>query len=169
MKALVVVDYQVDFVSGSLGSEDARSIEDAICERIDDALADGCRLIFTLDTHHRDYLDTYEGKNLPVPHCIEGTEGHRLYGKVEQYLGKGIVLEKSSFGCPELIGNLRDCDEVELCGVATNICVLANAVMVRSFYPNIKVSVIRSCCASYDRDAAEKALAILPSLQVDVV
>lgn len=169
MKSLIVVDYQVDFVSGSLGSEDAKSIEGSICDRIEQALDEGWRVIFTLDTHDDGYLGTLEGVKLPVPHCLKGTEGHMLYGRVSSYADRGIVMEKSSFGCPDLMGRLDDCDEVELCGVATNICVLANAVMIRSFYPDMKVSVRRSCTASYDRDAAEKALCILPSLQVDVV
>lgn len=169
MKSLIIVDYQVDFVSGSLGSEDAVSIEDDICNRIEQALDEGWRVIFTLDTHDDGYLETLEGMRLPVPHCLKGTEGHMLYGKVSSYADRGIVIEKSSFGCPDLMAYLDDCDEVELCGVATNICVLANAVMIRSFYPDMKVSVRGSCSASYDRDMAERALLILPSLQVDVI
>ncbi len=169
MKALIIVDYQIDFVTGSLGSKEALSIEKQICRRIEAALKDGWKILFTLDTHGEDYLQTYEGINLPVAHCIKGTNGHRLYGSVEPYAEYGTVIEKSSFGCPRLMDYLDGCDEVELCGVATNICVLANAVMIRSFFPDIKISVRESCVASYDADAARKTLEILPSLQIDVV
>lgn len=169
MRALVVVDYQNDFVDGSLGSEDARSIEDVICQRIESALTDGYKLIFTMDTHRDDYLDTMEGRLLPVRHCIRGTEGHAIYGRVAGYVPDGTVLEKDTFGCLALTDALAGCDEVELCGVATDVCVMANAVIARTACPDARIVVRRSCVASYDRDRHNAALELMPSLQIDVV
>lgn len=171
MRALVVVDYQNDFVEGSLGSNDASSIEDAICSRITEYLGSGDAVFLTRDTHGPDYMDTREGRLLPVPHCIKGTEGWDFFGKVAQLAGDSgcTVLEKGTFGCEALMELLKGYDEIEICGVATNICVIANAVIARTASPEARVVVRRDCVASYDRGLGEKALDVMRSLQVEVV
>ncbi len=171
MRVLLVIDYQNDFVTGPLGSDDAVSIEGPVCRLIEDSLSAGDDVIFTMDTHGADYLDTAEGRSLPVEHCIRGTDGWELHGRVRELsMRDGCrILEKDTFGCRELIDILLDYDEVTVCGVATNICVLANAVIARTANPEAKVTVRRDCVASYDRGLGEKALDVLQSLQVVVV
>ena len=146
MKALVVVDYQNDFVDGPLGGADAVSIEGPICSRIEDCLGEGWDVFLTMDTHGPDYMDTREGRMLPVRHCIKGTDGWELHGRVREL-------------------SRRE----ELCGVATNICVLANAVLARTANPEADVVVRRDCVASYDRRLGEEALDVMASLQVEVI
>lgn len=169
MRALVVVDYQNDFTDGPLGSPGAVSIEGPICSRIEDYLRSGDPVFMTMDTHSPDYLSTLEGRMLPVEHCIAGTDGWRLHGKVSSYRDRCTVIEKDTFGCARLLEVLKGFDEIEICGVATNVCVLANAVMARTANPDARVIVRRDCVASYDPDLGEKALDILPSLQVEVL
>lgn len=171
MRALVVVDYQNDFVEGSLGSSDASGIEDAICSRITEYLGSGDAVFLTRDTHGPDYLQTREGSLLPVIHCVKGTEGWEFHGKVAELAGDPgcRVLEKGTFGCEALMDLLRGYDEIELCGVATNICVIANAVIARTACPEANVVVRRDCVASYDRGLGEKALDVMQSLQVEVL
>ena len=169
MRALVVVDYQNDFVDGSLGSADAVSIEGAVCSLIEGFLDSGDDVYFTMDTHGGGYLDTLEGRILPVPHCVRGTDGWRLHGRVGELARGRVVLEKSTFGCPELLEVLRPYSEIEVCGVATNICGMANAVMARTANPEARVIVRRGCVASYDRDLGEKALDVMRSLQIEVL
>lgn len=171
MRALVVVDYQNDFVDGSLGSEAAALIEDAICLRMEDYLASGDSVLVTMDTHGDDYLDTLEGMKLPIRHCIKGTEGWQLHGRVREIAGREgcRILMKDTFGCAQLLGMLKDCDEIEICGVATNICVLANAVMARTANPQASITVRRDCVATYDGRLGDEALDVLAGLQVDVI
>lgn len=171
MRALVVVDYQNDFVDGSLGSPGAAAVEDAICARIREYLAAGDPVILTRDTHGPDYLDTLEGRMLPVEHCIRGTRGWEFHGRVAELArDPGCrVVEKRTFGCEALMDILRGFDQVELCGVATNICVTANAVIARTANPDGRVVVRRDCVASYDGDLGAKALEVLASLQVEIV
>ena len=102
-KLLLVIDYQNDFVSGSLGFEQAVSLEDPICRKIESYLKNGDDIIFTLDTHGQDYSSTQEGKKLPVPHCLKGSDGWKVYGKAASYLSKAAaVFEKPTFGSLEL-------------------------------------------------------------------
>ena len=117
MKTLVVVDYQVDFVDGALGFPGAEKLEPVILGKIEECRRDGGQVIFTLDTHGEDYLRTAEGRKLPIPHCIKGTPGHALYGRVAQaVLPEDVVIEKPAFGSLELADLLRRTspDEVEL-------------------------------------------------------
>ncbi len=169
MRALLVIDYQNDFVDGALGSADAAAIEDAICGRIREHLDSSDDVIFTMDTHGDDYLGTLEGRMLPVPHCIEGTEGWELHGKVRGLSEGCRIVRKGTFGCGELLDTLRGYDEIEICGVATNICVMANAVIVRTSNPQARIVVRRDCVASYDRALGEKALDVMSSLQIEIV
>lgn len=165
----MVIDYQNDFVDGALGSADAVAIEDAVCGRVREYLASSDDVVFTMDTHGDDYPDTLEGRMLPIPHCIEGTEGWQLHGKARELSEGCRILRKGTFGCRELLDILPVYDEIELCGVATNICVMANAVIARTANPQARITVRRDCVASYDRTLGEKALDVMLSLQIEVI
>ncbi len=172
MKALVVVDYQRDFVCGALGFSGAEKLEPVILKKIADCRKDGGQVIFTLDTHSENYLHTAEGKKLPIPHCIEGTEGHRLYGEVENAVEESdIVIKKPAFGSTELCDYLGRAgfDEVELCGLVTDICVISNAVLAKAALPESRVVVDKNACLCADRAAHERALEVMRGLQIDVI
>jgi nicotinamidase-related amidase len=168
-RALVVVDYQADFVTGSLGSPHAEAIEGNIVLKIREYLESGGEVFFTMDTHDGDYLRTDEGMHLPVEHCIKGTSGWQIFGKVADYQSKGKTIEKGTFGSLDLIKELNEFDLIEICGVATNICVIANAVILKTAYPDSKVAIDPKCAASYDIELHRKALEIMGSLSIDVL
>lgn len=173
MKALVVVDYQVDFVNGALGFEGAEMLEPIILQKISDTRAAGGKIIFTLDTHSSGYLNTAEGKKLPVPHCIEGTDGHKLYGRVAESVDvrTDFVIKKHAFGSMDLAVLLKKFvfDEVELCGLVTDICVVSNAIIAKAALPEAKIVVDGSACASADRHSHERALDVMRGVQIDVI
>lgn len=172
MKALIVVDYQVDFVCGALGFEGAEKLESIILGKIEQCRKDGGQVIFTLDTHGEDYLSTAEGKKLPIVHCVDGTEGHKLYGKVADAVQEGdIVIKKPSFGSMELADLLKKCafDEVELCGLVTDICVLSNAVIAKAALPESRIVVDGSACGTADPEAHKRALDSMRGVQIDII
>lgn len=172
MKALIVVDYQVDFVCGALGFEGAEKLEDIILGKIEQCRRDGGQVIFTLDTHGEDYLNTAEGRKLPIVHCVDGTEGHKLYGKVADAVQEGdIVIKKPSFGSMELADLLGKCrfEEVELCGLVTDICVLSNAVIAKAALPEAKIIVDGSACGTADPEAHTRALDSMRGVQIEVI
>lgn len=172
MKALIVVDYQVDFVNGALGFEGSELLEPVILDKIEKTRSNGGRIIFTLDTHSENYLETAEGRKLPVVHCVDGSEGHKLFGKLAQSVQSGdIVIKKPSFGSLELADILREnkFDEVELCGLVTDICVVSNAIIAKAALPESRVIVDSSACASFDKSAHEAALKVMRSVQIDVI
>lgn len=171
-KCLIVVDYQVDFVTGSLGNPAAAALEAGIAARIRQARAQGEDVIFTLDTHEADYLSTREGRYLPVPHCIRETAGHGLYGAVAEECRPGdTVLCKDTFGSRTLFAYLQEkrYDAIELCGVVTNICVISNAVLAKAALPEADISVNAALCASNDAILHRKALDVMASLQIDII
>lgn len=170
-KCLVVIDYQIDFVNGSLGFERAEKIENRLAEKIKFCRQNGYEIVFTFDTHKKDYLSTNEGKHLPVEHCILGSEGHNLFGKVSLQLRKeDRKIFKPSFGSGELYEFLKDndFDEVELCGVVTDICVLSNAVLAKTALPEARVVVDKTCVASNDPESERAAFTVLKSIQVEI-
>ncbi len=172
VKALVVVDYQKDFVDGALGFAGAETLEPVILKKIAECRKNGGQVIFTLDTHGEDYLNTAEGKKLPLPHCIDGTEGHRLYGNVENSVEIGDnFVKKPSFGSLELAEMLKTSgfDEVELCGLVTDICVISNAVLAKAALPESRIIVDKTACLCADRAAHERALEVMRGLQIDVI
>lgn len=170
-RALIVVDYQNDFVDGALGFSKAKCLEDAICEKIKAYRNEKQDILFTFDTHSKDYLNTQEGKKLPVEHCIKGTQGWLLYGKTASLIQeKDKIFEKGGFGSFELAEYVEEkgYDEIELIGVVSNICVISNAILVKAALPEARIFVDASCTASNDDTMNEKALDILVGLQVDV-
>lgn len=175
-KVLVVVDMQVDFVTGSLGTPEARAIVPAITKKIQDAHAAGIPILFTQDTHYDDYLNTQEGKILPVPHCIEGTVGHEVVPELVEGLSQFYFIEKECFGCePAVLEDVlmdfggQGADEYELCGVCTDICIISNAVLLRTLYPESKITVDSKTVAGVTPEKNAAALEVLKSLQVNVI
>lgn len=170
-KALIVVDYQNDFVSGSLGFPEAVSLEKKICEKIETYRKNGSDVLFTFDTHEPDYLKTEEGKHLPVAHCLRGTEGWQLYRKVKDYCDETTpCFEKPTFPSLELGEYLREkgYDAVEFVGLVSNICVLSNAVIAKAALPGAHIVVDASCTAGADRTMHEKALDVMGGLHIEV-
>lgn len=176
-KLLVVVDYQKDFVDGALGFPKASSLEGGICEKISKYLEEGEKVLFTYDTHHDNYLETREGKNLPVVHCIDDSEGHELFGKLKEFKGNENTLhyKKEAFALsPEDILAIKEevgenLDTIEFVGVVTNMCVISNVVAFQGEYINSNLVVDASLCASFDDSLHDKALDVIEALQVKVI
>lgn len=171
-KLLIVVDYQKDFVDGSLGFDKAKEIENNIADKINTYRNNGDEIVFTFDTHFENYLDTYEGKNLPVPHCIENTDGHGLYGQVaELKTDKDKCFYKNTFGSKDLFLYLleNNYSQIELCGVVTNICVISNAVLAKTALPEIDIIVEKNCVASNDENLENDAFSIMKNLHITVI
>ena len=168
---LIVVDYQNDFVNGSLGFEKAGELDGRICDKIAEYRAAGGDILFTLDTHGADYLTTREGRCLSVVHCIKGTDGHNLYGKTAQAAREeDVYFEKHAYGSDALYEYLKTAgyDEIELCGLVSNICVLSNAVLAKTALPGAEISVDALCTASNDDSLNAKVLDILESINVQI-
>ncbi len=168
---LIIVDYQRDFVNGALGFPGAELLEAPIAARIERQLAEGGEIIFTLDTHGENYLDTAEGQKLPVPHCIRGTKGHGVTDGLSVYLDRAVlVLEKPGFGSLTLGSFLRDRGyaQVELCGLVSSICVLSNAVIAKAALPEAEVTVDGALTAAPDPAAHEAAMTALRGIQITV-
>lgn len=171
-KVLVVVDFQKDFVDGSLGFEQASELETPICNKISEYRKNGNTVVFTFDTHRADYLFTQEGKHLPVKHCLEQTEGWQLFGKVATMKQEDDpVFEKETFGSLALAEYLKreKFDSVELVGLVSNICVLSNAVLAKAALPQAEIIVDSHCTASNDPEMNQKALDILKGIHIAVL
>lgn len=177
-KLLVVVDYQNDFVDGTLGFAGAELLEPGIAKRVEQTLAESGYVLFTRDSHEEDYLQTREGQYLPVPHCYKGTTGHQLYGSLHTYEENPqtdvAILDKPTFGSPE-IGEVAFAlcngtpDVIELCGLVTDICVISNAILLHSFFPTTTIQVNRNLCGSGNPQNSANAFQILEGLGIQIV
>lgn len=169
-KFLVVVDLQNDFVTGALGSPEAQAIVPHIVQKIETGGFDA--VLFTMDTHHENYLETNEGKHLPVPHCIVGTDGHQLVPQVAPAAKLGCVYHKQTFGSVDLATYIsrmeRSIESVEFAGVCTDICVLANAILLKTLCPELPISVDASCCAGSTPENHKAALRVLRACHIDI-
>ena len=172
-KILIVVDMQKDFVDGALGSAEALAIVDNVVSKIENHNGD---IIVTYDTHPESYLETQEGKKLPVPHCIKGTDGWRLDARVRAALDKREykVIEKPNFGSVELPEYIRasyntDEVEIELIGLCTDICVVSNALLLKANFLETRVSVDSACCAGVTPESHNAALTTMKMCQVNVI
>ncbi|MBQ6543681.1 MAG: cysteine hydrolase [Clostridia bacterium] len=172
-KFLIAVDLQNDFVSGTLGTEEAQDIISFAAEKIRNFEGG---IFVTLDTHFDNYLETREGKNLPVVHCVKGTDGWRLNDEIEKALaGKNYVtVEKNTFGSvelPSLILNAAGNDDftIELIGLCTDICVVNNALILKANFPETDISVDPKCCAGVTPEKHEAALETMSSCQIDII
>ena len=170
-KLLVVIDYQNDFVSGSLGFEQAKEIEDYLVELITKYHDHHDDVIFTYDTHYDDYLNTNEGKNLPIVHCLENSEGWKLYGKIDALASNDKKIKKNTFGSLELGNYLKDknYDEITIVGVVSNICVISNAMILKAFFPESEIIVDASCCAGVTPSTHKQALESMKMCHIDVI
>ena len=171
-KILVVVDMQKDFVDGALGTPEAVGIVENVINKIKTFDGD---IIVTYDTHIENYMETQEGNNLPVPHCIKGTDGWALDARVQAALsGKEYkIIEKPTFGSVELPKYINDNYnpseiEIELVGLCTDICVVSNALLLKANFLETKVSVDSSCCAGVTTDSHNAALLTMKMCQVNV-
>lgn len=167
MKYLIVVDMQNDFISGSLGSELAKAIVPNVVQKV--RSFDG-KVIFTRDTHFADYMQTQEGKNLPVEHCIKDTEGWQICDELKPYVNE--VTDKITFGSVDLPKILSDyneeIEEIELCGLCTDICVISNAMILKATFPEVKISVDSNCCAGVTMESHNTALSAMKAVQIEV-
>ena len=173
---LIVVDMQTDFVDGALGTPEAIAILDAVTAKIKAYAADPDGAIFvTYDTHTEDYMETSEGKNLPVPHCIKGTAGWALHPAVSAALAgvEYTAVEKPTFGSvelPALVGQAAGGEDfaVELIGLCTDICVVSNTLLLKAHYPEVPLSVDAACCAGVTPASHEAALMTMAMCQIEV-
>lgn len=179
-KLLVVVDYQNDFVKGALGFPKAATLDDGIAHLIQAYFASGDNVLITYDTHYQEYLNTREGRALPIPHCIKGSEGWRLFGRTQEECcmtccnQQLFTICKESFGMSpqgliQIAAQIGEIQEILLVGVVTNMCVLSNAVLLQSQWPEAQITVDASLCASFDDSLHEKALDIMEGLQMHVI
>lgn len=168
-KLLVVVDMQNDFIGGSLGTREAEAIVPKVKEKIEAYEKAGDEVVFTMDTHFDDYLETQEGRNLPVRHCIKGSEGWRLHRDLEMYRGRRF--EKGTFGSVECgqYAAAGDYQSVELIGLCTDICVISNAMVIKAMSPELRVQVDQSCCAGVTPKSHENALEAMKMCQIHVI
>lgn len=168
MKAYVMVDMQKDFIEGVLGNESTRNVVKNVVEKLKNIKGD---FYYTMDTHSGDYMNTEEGRNLPVPHCIEGTEGYELTNAIAAALPENAVMvQKVTFGAKNLPAamNIEDIEEIELFGVCTDICVISNAMLLKAFFPNKKITVDASCCAGTSKESHERALEAMKMCHINI-
>lgn len=171
-KFLIVVDIQKDFVDGALGTKEASEMIPNAVKKIKGFEGE---IFVTLDTHFKDYLDTAEGRKLPVPHCIKGSDGWRLNDDIAHALEDKsyTVVEKNTFGSvelPELVRRAADGEEleIELIGLCTDICVVSNALLLKAAFPEAAMSVDAACCAGVTPEKHEAALETMRSCQLEI-
>ncbi len=170
MKILLVIDMQNDFIDGALGTKEAEGIVPFVKEKIDFYRKNGDTVIFTRDTHKENYMETSEGKKLPVPHCIEGTKGWEISGKLP--VADSKIIDKPTFGSVQLAEYLRTLEgieEIELIGLCTDICVISNTLIVKASFPETKITVDSKCCAGVTPESHENALKAMQMCQIDVI
>lgn len=170
MKVLAIIDMQKDFIDGALGTKEAIAIVPEVAARLAQARADGETVVFTRDTHHADYLLTQEGRKLPVPHCLEGTDGWQIDAALA--VEDAPVFDKPGFGSPALIEYLRSLptlEGVEFIGLCTDICVITNAMMTKGALPEVPLSVRADCCAGVTPQSHETALQAMRMCQISIV
>ena len=164
-KTLIVVDMQNDFIDMALGTPEAVAILPAVRAKIAAYAAAGYEIIYTRDTHGEDYLNTPEGKKLPVPHCIRGTKGWELADGL--YVEGCKIIDKPNFGWPNW--KEESLEEVELIGLCTDICVVSNALIIKAVFPDAVVKVDKTCCAGVTPASHEAAITTMGMCQIDVI
>ena len=184
MKVLIVVDMQNDFIDGSLGTPEAVAIIPNVKHKIEEYVANGDAIVFTRDTHFEDYLETNEGKHLPVAHCMYDTHGWKIRDELMQAAGHPWIVDKTTFGFKywdkDMIAKrsdiegwewlyLRDASEIELVGLCTDICVVSNALMLKAQFSETKITVDASCCAGVTQDSHLAALLTMEMCQINVI
>lgn len=166
MKTLIVVDMQNDFVDGALGTKEAQAIVPNVKKKIAEYKSRGDEIIFTRDTHEANYLDTNEGKHLPVEHCIYGTHGWEIVDGLE--VDNCAYVNKPTFGWTHW-KNIHNFEEVEIVGLCTDICVVSNALILKAMFPEIDITVDASCCAGVTPESHNAALMTMKMCQINVI
>lgn len=166
-ETLIVVDMQNDFINGSLGSKEAQAIVPNVAKKIKEYRVAGKQIIFTRDSHSHNYLETYEGKHLPVPHCIINTIGWQISDKLDFSIDDDILIDKPTFGWTHW--DDFKFESVEICGLCTDICVISNALIIRANYPEIDIVVDADCCAGTTPQKHAAALETIKSCQIEVM
>ena len=180
MKVLVVIDMQKDFISGPLGTPEAQVAALRVASKVREyANKEDSIILYTRDTHYNNYLDTQEGEKLPVPHCLYGTEGWEIVPEVYVDNGATEVVDKNTFGFYDIHGAVYrailkrsenfQIDHIEICGVCTDICVVSNAILLKTNYPEVPITVNSACCAGVTPEKHEAALEVMRSCQIDVI
>lgn len=167
MDILVVVDMQNDFIDGSLGTAEAQQIVDNVADKVKNFNG---KIIFTRDTHEDNYMDTQEGKKLPVSHCIIGTDGWQIHEKLKPYAKE--VIDKPTFGSitlAHLLSAIDNIDSITLVGICTDICVISNAMLLKAYMPEVPITVDASCCAGVTPTSHKNALEAMKSCQINIV
>lgn len=177
-KVLIVVDMQNDFVTGVLGTPEARGIVPNVLEKVQQCLKNEDIVIFTRDTHDRFYKETQEGKHLPIPHCVYGTNGWDIIPELDELAHEdGVIVDKTTFGHDywEDVFDIRTnnisfpIESIELIGVCTDICVVSNALILKTIYPETPIIVDASCCAGSTPEKHVAALQVMKSCQIEVI
>ena len=164
-KTLIVVDMQNDFIDMALGTKEAVAIVPKVKEKIQEYVQNGDEIIFTRDTHGDNYLQTPEGKQLPVEHCIKGTKGWQIAEGL--YIEGCKIIDKPNFGWPHW--NEEHLEDVEIIGLCTDICVVSNALIIKATFPDINVKVDSNCCAGVTVETHEAALKTMKICQIEIV
>ena len=183
-KILIVVDMQNDFISGDLGTPEAQAIVPNVRKKIEECHALGYNIIFTRDTHQENYLETTEGKHLPVMHCIEHTYGWEIDCTLDTYVAD-VIIDKPNFGFVDWVTYLSDFDvvesrhgnytqeivpeKIEIVGLCTGICVASNALILKALYPDTEITVDASCCACVTPESHKAALLTMKMCQINVI
>ena len=171
-KILVVIDMQNDFNDGSLGTQEAQEIVKNVVNKIGKYEPEN--IYATRDTHFEDYLNTSEGKNLPIVHCVKDTYGWQIREEVAEAMGDVKIIDKPSFGSTDLADvifarNDKNPVEIELVGLCTDICVVSNALLLKAKMPEVKISVDPSCCAGVTPKTHEAALETMKMCQINIL
>ena len=163
-KTLIVVDMQNDFIDMALGTKEAVAIVPKVKEKIEEYRKNGCEIIYTRDTHTDDYLNTAEGKKLPVEHCIKGSDGWQIADGL--YIEGCKIIDKPNFGW--LHWEKENLEDVELVGLCTDICVVSNALIIKATFPDANVRVDSSCCAGVTVETHNAALKTMQMCQIEI-
>ncbi len=169
---LIVVDMQKDFIDGALPAFHAKDILPAVIDEI--RKRDAYHVLLTLDTHQNDYLETQEGKHLPIKHCIKGNPGYELYPSIEKEVRNSLKIEKPTFASLILIDVLKKRikskeDTITLVGLCSDICVLANAILIKTYFRENPIRVIKNAVSGVTEKSSQEALDIMKSLQIDIL
>lgn len=167
-KLLIVVDMQNDFIDGALGTKEAEEIVENVNKKISEYRNSNDIVVFTRDTHNEEYLDTSEGRNLPVKHCIKGTKGWQITSIID--VSDDKIIDKPSFGSLELaeyVSNL-EVNSIEIVGLCTDICVISNAMILKAKLPEINILVDSSCCAGVTKKSHQNALEAMKMCQIEI-
>lgn len=171
-QAYIIIDMQNDFIDGSLGTKEAQAIVPLVEARLQAAKKDEKNttdFIFTQDTHGEDYLETQEGRKLPVPHCIRDSRGWQICPALLPYTLMATILEKPTFGCTQLVEEAAPYDRLVLMGLCTDICVISNAMLLKAYFPEKEIAVIASCCAGVTPESHEEALRAMQRCHIDII